>query len=345
VCPALHPLVDQKLPVRILSTALHSGKLPNAYLFAGLEGIGKKTAAMAFAMACNCYDLQKFTESAPPKNSPPDKFEQDAIEPCGHCRSCKKILTGNHPDIHIIKSAGEILKIDQIRELAGKLVLKPYEAKIRVVIIFDAHKLNPEAGNSLLKILEEPPEKTIFILTTKQVSDLLTTISSRCQKIPFNPIALQSLQSYIESNFRIPPNEARVIASVAGGSKTHAEMMASSGWSEKRKGIIDVFDTLPSKSINFCLAFAETLTKNKDWLFSAFEIMKSWIRDIAVYHYAPKKIINIDLMDRLQKAAEKSSIESLLIKMEAIDKAEQDIKSNANLRLTIDTLMIKLSEG
>ena len=118
------------------------------------------TAAMAFAMACNCSNLQSHAVSAINKDTPVKPIHQD-IDPCGKCRSCKKIISKNHPDIHIVKPSGDILKVEQIRSLCKKLVLKPYEAMIRLAIIADAHKLNPEAGNTLLKTLEEPPDRTI----------------------------------------------------------------------------------------------------------------------------------------------------------------------------------------
>ena len=82
-----------------------------------------------------------------------------------------------------------MIKIDQIRELCQVLTMKPYEARVRVVIIADAHTLNPAAGNALLKMLEEPPARTVLILTAPQTGDLLPTIVSRCQHIRFKPIA------------------------------------------------------------------------------------------------------------------------------------------------------------
>ena len=280
--PGFASLVDQKRPVRLLTAALVSGNLPHAFLFTGLEGIGKKTAATAFAMACNCIKLQEHSVNSSDKDAPSDKLDYSVIEPCGRCRSCKKIISKNHPDIHIIKPSGDILKVDQIRELCRKLALKPYEALIRLAIIADAHRLNAEAGNTLLKTLEEPPEHTVFILTALQMSDLLPTIVSRCQHIRFNPISRHSLQAYIENNSGLAPGQASAIASMAGGSITRAETMAKTDWISRRNWIIDEIQDLPARSINFRLAFAEALSKNKDWVFTAFEIMKNWLRDVVI---------------------------------------------------------------
>jgi len=342
--PGFASLLDQKRPVRLLTAALLSGNLPHAFLFTGLEGIGKKIAATAFAMACNCIKLQERSVNSFDNDTPADNLDHNAIEPCGRCRSCKKIISKNHPDIHIIKPLGDILKVDQIRELCRKLALKPYEARVRLAVITDAHRLNAEAGNTLLKTLEEPPEHTVFILTALQTSDLLPTIASRCQHIRFNPISRHSLQAYIENHFGLTPGQASAIASISGGSMTRAETMAKKDWMSKRKWIIDEMETLPTRAVNFRLAFAEALSKNKAGVFTAFEIMKNWLRDVAVYRHCPEKIINMDLTDKIKAASIQTSEGLLISKFKAIEKAEHDIKTNANLRLTLDSLVITLSK-
>jgi len=343
--PGFASIIDQKRPVRLLTAAILSGNLPHAFLFTGLEGTGKKTAATAFAMACNCIKLQKHSVNSSDKDIPAARLDNNVIEPCGRCRSCKKIISKNHPDIHIVKPAGDILKVDQIRELCRKLALKPNEARIRIAVIADAHRLNAEAGNTLLKTLEEPPEHTVFILTALQTSDLLPTITSRCQHIRFNPISRNSLQTYIENHFGLASGQASAIASMAGGSMTLAETMAKTNWLSRRNWIINEMETLPAQPINFCLAFAEALSKNKGWIFTAFEIMKNWLRDLAVFKDCPEKIINMDLSEKIKAASKQIPVGLLISKLQAIEKAERDIKANANLRLTLDALVIKLSKG
>ena len=338
--PGFASLVDQKRPVRLLRSALSSGNLPHAFLFTGIDGIGKKTAAMAFAMACNCINLKGHTD----KQSATE-IAGTELEPCGQCPSCKKIKSGNHPDIILITPSGPMIKVDQIRALCSKLVLKPYEAQKRFAILSDAQKLNPEAGNTLLKTLEEPPEHTFFILTAFQASDILPTIVSRCQQIRFNPVSLNSLQAHIENKHGLDAAQAYAIAAMAGGSMTRAESMTKSNWMEKRNWIIEELDALPSCSINLRLAFSEALSKNKEWLFEAFDIMKNWLRDLVVYNSVPDKIINRDLVEKIKITSKKESINALILKIKAIEKAEKDIKSNSNLRLTLDSLMLTLSKG
>ncbi len=337
---AFASLIDQERPVQLLTAVLSGGNLPHAFLFTGLEGIGKKTAALAFAMSCNCMELELF-----PHHAPAAGIRPPSIDPCGRCRSCKKIISGHHPDIILIEPAGDMIKVDQIRALSDRLALKPYEAAKRVIIIRDAHKFNTEAGNTLLKTLEEPPEHTLFILTALQASDMLPTIVSRCQQVRFNPISRKFLATYVERHYPETAAQADVIASMARGSLTCADSMAQTRWMERRNWIIREMEAFPSYSIMECLAFAETLSKHKDWVPAAFEIMKNWLRDIAVYHARPEKIINRDLMDQIEAAARRMTSDSLTFKFKAIEQAERDMKSNANLRLGLDALIIMLSKG
>ena len=99
----------------------------------------------------------------------------------------------------MIQPEGGVIKIAQIRNLCRILSMKPFEGETRVAILIDAHLMNPSAGNALLKILEEPPEQTLLILTARQTSDLLPTIVSRCQHIRFNPVSRDSSFRGIDS--------------------------------------------------------------------------------------------------------------------------------------------------
>ncbi|MBW2248732.1 MAG: hypothetical protein JRF62_16445, partial [Deltaproteobacteria bacterium] len=163
--------MGQEQPIRLLTTLLQNGTIPHALLFIGIEGVGKRTAAMALAMACNCKAIkpEHFSERMKIRsdgNIPSDQIK--TISPCGRCNSCRKIESGNHPDIIVLNPSGPFIRIGQIRELCGTLAMKPYEARLRVVIISDAQTMNLSAGNALLKLLEEPPDRTILILTALQ---------------------------------------------------------------------------------------------------------------------------------------------------------------------------------
>ncbi len=342
-------IIDQKRPLQLLTTLLKKGTIPHALLFTGITGAGKHSAAIAFAMACNCRGKDAASKVHRLGNADNPSDEHAIVEPCCACRPCRKILSDAHPDVLSIKPSGTIIKIAQIRDLCHTLTLKPFEARLRVVIISQAQAMNPEAANALLKVLEEPPDSTILILTAEQTSDLLPTIVSRCQQIRFNPISRKSIARYLTLNQRIPAQQATIIAGMAGGSLSRARVMSKTGWMDYRNWLLsasglDNPGALSLRPINVLLAFAENLSRKKESLPDALEIIKSWLRDLVVCQYNDKKVINTDMTPRLQKIAKRLSTESLLLKIEAIQKVQHNIESNANPRLSLELLMLQFAE-
>jgi len=162
-----------------LKTAIKNQKLAHAYIFAGPRLSGRALLARNFAKAVNCED----SENAP----------------CDLCPACRKIDKDTHPDVKWIKrdeKASEI-KIEQIRELQNRIILKPYEGKYKVAVVVNAELMTIEASNSFLKTLEEPPANSIFILIVERPKDLLPTIASRCQVVRLRPLATDEFTSLL----------------------------------------------------------------------------------------------------------------------------------------------------
>ena len=348
-------IIDQQKPLRILSTLFRNGNIPHALLFAGIEGVGKKTSAKAFAMACNCAaqtrnagsgvrDEEKTRVTSDPQK--PDGLHE-LIHSCGCCRSCKKIESDNHPDIIFVKPSGAFIRINQIRTLIHTLSMKPYEADLRVVVVSDAQTMHPAAANALLKVLEEPPDRTILILTAEHISDLLPTIASRCQHIRFNPISRTHLAAMLVEREGIDPDNAAIFATMANGSFAKAVSMTRpktrESWLNRRNWLLNELGALFSKPVGFHLAFAEQLSKNREVLSDSLEIIKSFLRDLVIFKYYPEKITNKDLTDMIQYASDKMPVASLLSKIKDVQTAQKNIRANANLRLTLEVLIIRLA--
>lgn len=344
-------IIDQERPVRILTTLLIKQTIPHALLFTGIEGVGKKNAALAFAMACNCKGREPQRRRPSPGNTPPteNNEQQRVIEPCSECRSCRKILSDIHPDIIHIRPSGPVIRIAQIRGLCDTLAMRPYEAKLRVVIISDAQAMNPAASNALLKMLEEPPDRTILILTALQSADLLPTIVSRCQHIRFNPVSRKNIADRLIAENDAASEDASIIAAMANGSLERAIEMQKSGWIHQRNwllaaGGLDQLETLTSRTPGILLAFAEHLAKNRELATTSLGVMITWLRDIIVCRHNPEKVINTDMVDRLRNLSRNISVKSLLAKIEAIQTAQKKINSNSNLRLTLEVMMLRLAK-
>jgi DNA polymerase-3 subunit delta' len=223
--------------------------------------------------------------------------------------------------------------------------MKPYEAKRRVVIISDAQAMNPAAGNALLKMLEEPPVRTILILVATHTSDLLPTVVSRCQQLRFKPISSQYLESELVQKYGLDAKNAMIITTMAGGSLSRALRMHRTHWTNRRNWLIQEMDALSASSVNRLLAFGGQLSKNKDILQDSLEVMKSWLRDLVVGQLNPERVINQDLALEIQQASQKMSTAALLDKIDTIQATQNAIHAGTNLRLALEAMVLRLAKN
>ncbi len=310
--------------------------------------MGKRSAALTFAMALNCImrkaDPEKVADAGESSISP-----LSVEAPCGRCRSCRKISSDSHPDIIRVQPSGAYIRIDQIRELCNILAMKPYEAEYRVVVIAEAHRMNIEAGNALLKMLEEPPDRTILILTAPTVADMLPTIVSRCRRIRFNPIPTHRIAEELMSLHGMDAESARALSVLSGGSLSKAEELPRKNWINRRKWLIENFNVLihpgdKAGVLTRLFATASVISLNKDVTLDSLEILKTLYRDILIFNYQPENLLNPDVREKIAAAAGLMAEEEILAAVNAIDKALGRIRSNANPRLVLETLFLKLAK-
>ena len=169
----LSEVVGQDVTVKILSNSILNNKISHAYLFCGPRGTGKTSIAKIFAKMVNCQNLK-------------------GLEPCDECDSCKEFNNKNNVDILEIDAASNN-GVDEIRELKNKINLVPSIGKYKVYIIDEVHMLTIGAFNALLKTLEEPPSHALFILATTEPHKIPITILSRCQRLDFKKIPVESI--------------------------------------------------------------------------------------------------------------------------------------------------------
>jgi DNA polymerase III subunit gamma/tau len=196
-------LVGQTHVTETLANAIRNNRVAHAYIFSGARGVGKTTAARILAKALNCV-------------------KGPTAEPCGECDSCKEIAAGTSLDVIEIDAASN-RGIDQIRELREMVRYAPAAARSKVVILDEAHMLTGEASNALLKTLEEPPDRVIFVMATTEPENLVDTIRSRSQHFHFRALTFAEITGRLEEiaskeNLKIEPGALSVIARMAEGS-------------------------------------------------------------------------------------------------------------------------------
>ncbi len=211
-------VVGQESTVTALKNALKEGKLTHAYLFTGPRGTGKTSIAKIVAKAVNCENLE-------------------AGEPCNTCSSCQDINNGNFMDVIEIDAASN-RSVEEMRDLREKVRILPAQGKEKVYIIDEVHMLTPEAFNTLLKTLEEPPARVKFILATTESHKIPATIRSRCQIYNFRRLTAQEIVSRLQQvsaadGVEISPEALQLIARRANGGLRDALSMLDQIYSYK----------------------------------------------------------------------------------------------------------------
>jgi DNA polymerase-3 subunit delta' len=166
---------EQQPVVALLQKSLSAGRLAHAYLFSGDDLAEMEGIARTLAKTLNCL-------------SPASRAANgQALDSCDHCLNCRRIDSGNHPDVQWVRPESKlrVITIDQIRDLIQTIGLKPTEAEYKVAIISGADRMNVQAANAFLKTLEEPPARSIIVLTTRALEQVLETILSRCLRLHF----------------------------------------------------------------------------------------------------------------------------------------------------------------
>lgn len=340
---AFEALIDQEKPLGVLNGIFAKGDIPHAFLFTGMDGVGKRTAARRFAMACNCTASKPQTNRATEGATP-----TQGVTPCGECKSCATMSAGSHPDLIVIEPDGDIIKISRIRELLRRIAFKPFEATVRAVLIARAGSMNREASNALLKALEEPPPQTVFFLTAAHPSDLLPTVVSRCQHVRFNPVSAKAMETYLQTHTGTDAETSRTVALLSGGSMAAALAIVENPvearlFADRRQWLMQVLLELPSMTPPFIFAFAETLAKDKKNLFRFVDMIKGYLRDAVVVRDCPDRMMNADMRGPIRKMAEAHSRAALIACLDAVMDVETGLQRNANPRLLMENLAMQLA--
>lgn len=290
----------------LLRGSIHSGRVPHAFLFSGPEGLGKTRVAVEFFKALNCLD------------TPGD--------PCDRCRSCMKADASNHPDLVVQNADGPQIQIRDVREIISGISLKPFEARMRVIIIEPAELMNKASSNAILKTLEEPPPGTVLILVSHKPVMLLPTITSRCQIIRFTPYDASacSAESMDPVLFRLTSGSPVGLAHFNQEDIAHIR--------EEMIGILqgsDPFDLISRY-------FPQT-NPGKDAAAIILVVAESILRDILVLQHGGDRIVSEELRGMQMNYVKGEIIDDLAC---CIQRTRKGINENINVKNAVSELLL-----
>src|SRR5699024_10076063 len=187
----------QPLAGKIMMNSFLKNRVSHAYLIQGTRGTGKKTFATMIAMTIFCPNVNN-------------------VEPCQSCHTCKRILSGNHPDVHWIEPEGKSIKTEQIRSLQHEFGYQGMESAKKVYVITNAEALTVNASNRILKFLEEPEVETTALLLTDNGQGIIPTIKSRCQILELQPLQHGAFidKLMLDEAVNINESQARLISAL-----------------------------------------------------------------------------------------------------------------------------------
>ncbi len=329
-------LIGQRHARALLQGALQSGRIAHAYLFVGPSGVGRLTAARAFARALLC--------------------SSGGDDACDRCSACRRVSAGVHPDLQVVAPGrGEAgaerraVGIDQIRDLKRDASYPPYEARWKVFIIESAEAMRAEAANSLLKVLEEPPPGVVIVLIAESTAAVLPTLVSRSQVVRFSFVPAAEIARSLQARAGVPPERARYLAALAGG-RAGAALAAAAAGDEvvaRRKEVVDTLAAVHAGGIVAQLGAAEALARSREEIERWLDIALVWVRDVVVWQETqdPVLLVNLDLRDTVAEWAGRVPGDRLRRAADAIEEAKADLRRNLNPRLVLEALFARMPEG
>lgn len=305
--------------LRFLHSTLKRGRIAHSYIFSGPAGVGKMSAAIWFAGGLLC-------------ETPVDHGA------CGACPSCRRLAKGSYPYWKTISPEKNTIKINQIRGINDFLKYKVEESVYRFIIIDEAETMTPEAQNSLLKILEEPPGRTTFILLVDNLSKVFPTIISRCQVVNFTFLSRDTISEILLARGFKEEDIAAVLPVAQGSAGRALELIEDEELKENRGRIISFLTSLPVPTSRV-LEFAQECS-NLD-MSLCLSIILSCYRDLLVLNTGNQdRIINPELAGMLKGQFHR---ESIFESIQHIMEAQQSAGHNANKQLLLESLFLDLN--
>lgn len=324
------PVWGHDWAVEFLRTSMAHGRNRHAYLITGTRSIGKNQLAHAFAMALNCT------------------HEDPSQHPCGECRSCRLIYSGNHPDMlysETDEKTGQ-LKIDTIRDVMRLLALKPFDSRYRVAIFDNFDAAQPRAQDALLKTLEEPAPHAVLILLAQSTERVMSTITSRCQIVPLRPVPQETVHDFLMMH-GAEEDRATLLARLSNGRIGWAlNALRDEVVMQEREDMLSMLEDIISSNRTGRFAIAENMDKlarkDKMAVSNLLETWQTYWRDVLLLTEGSLvKPCNSDRHVQIQQIAQRIQPADALRALKATRTTlNETLKTNASVRLALEVLFL-----
>ena len=320
--------------IELTARAAARGSLPPSLIFAGPDGVGKRRAAVALAQLLNC--------AAPVAEPWPDA--------CGTCASCRRMARGVHADLVVVEPGDNgSIKVDQARDVVERCAYRPFEGRVRVVIIDGADAMEASAQNALLKTLEEPPAASMFVLVTSRPDLLLPTVRSRCQRLRFDRLAPAEIASVLEREHGVSEVEAHAAALLADGSVGRALEADTEAYVEARDAAMTLLSAVarprdPRQTLAAAKAFGGGERADRDELGIRLQLVSSMLRDLGVLlsRADERALANADMKTTLQGLVSAFDRARTVRAFSAVDRALSALDRNASPKIVADWVAFQI---
>jgi len=323
-------IIGHRDAVSHIQNAIRSDKVSHAYIISGEQGSGKRLIATLFAMTLQC--------------------EEHGVDPCGQCASCRKALTGNHPDIIYVKhEKPNTISVDEVRaQIVDDAAIRPYESPYKIYIVEEASKMTPQAQNALLKTIEEPPEYVVIMLLTENRESLLPTINSRCVSLNLHPVSDEEMKDYLMKQMHVPDYQAEIEAAFAQGNIGRAKRIAgSSDFMEIVENSIRLMKQSRQMDVRDMIEAIRMLSKDRQQTYDYLEVFDMWFRDVLLFK-ATRDVDGLLFREEVSAIRERamiSSYEGLEKIQQAIRTAGDRLRANVSFDLTMELMFLTIKEN
>lgn len=320
----------QPTVLKMLKNSLLKHRVAHAYLLEGIRGTGKKEIALLITKALFCDSLL------------------EGYKPCETCHNCRRINSGNHPDVHKVEPDGLSIKKQQIQDLQQEFSKKGVESSRKVYMISDADKMSVSAANSLLKFLEEPNSQTTAFLLSEQPQQLLPTILSRCQILSFKPLSPLAMINQLTEN-GVNPMKAPLLAQLTNNLDEAYELNGDDWFAQAQKIVVKLYEVLRKNPLEAMVTLqGEWFThfKEKEQINRGLDLLLLIFKDLLYIQLdKQEQIVFKAESDRLRQYALETSGRRLSDQMSAILEAKRKLAANMNPQLMMEELVLNLQEG